>query len=402
VRNVLQTSDAEWRPLAGLKILQLHARYREHGGENALVEEERNLLAAAGAEVLCLDSPNPESPAGAAISLVLSAHNPLTAARVSSLLKRERFDLVHVHNTWFGLSTSVVRAAARHAPVVMTLHNFRLVCPKGTLFRDGRPCEACIDRGLHQALRHRCYRDSAALSAVATASTSYVQRSKALEGVRRFAALSAFSRRKLTQAGIEAARIDLLDNFVPDPGRRPSPPSSSEYVLFVGRLSPEKGVDLLLRAWTEAQLGDLRLLVVGDGPMKQTLEAQAPASVTFCGFKSSWEIKELMHGARALVFPSQCYEGQPLTLLEGLAAGVPIICSDLGGIPEVACDGGGGTAVEADSVAEWASALVDLANEAGTSLDIRSAAARRRYEERFAPAKAVEAHRRFYGNVLDG
>lgn len=367
-----------------MRILQLHNHYREPGGEDAVVQAERALLEGAGHEVVRFERTNPVGVAATASSLLIAPWNPATASEVRRLVRSRQPSVAHVHNTWFSLSPSVVGALHREGvPTVMTVHNYRLACINGQLLRQGKPCQICVGTNPWSGVRYRCFRDSVAGSAVASATIS-LNRTLGTwkEGVDRFLVLTDFMREILERTGLPSDRIDLLPNFVDDPGPRRSMPGQSRTVLFVGRLAPEKGVDLLVDCWERTAPAGLTLEVVGDGPMLNALRGRAVPGVVFRGRLDRAEVRSLMLTSRALAFPSIWYEGQPMVILEALAAGLPIFASDLGGTAETF--GEGGLVVDswsACSFADWSDEVLNRVGSAG----------RRRWESRFTPQRHLDS-----------
>jgi glycosyltransferase involved in cell wall biosynthesis len=311
-----------------MRILQLHTQYRKPGGEDAVVRAERALLEQAGHNVYQHIEDNSGNPARVVAALAGSLWNPLSARRVIDAIDAAQPDVAHVHNTWFALSPSVLSAPRRRQiPVVMTVHNYRLICANGLFLRDGAPCEKCIDQSPWPAVRHRCYHDSRTTSAVAAAGIAVHRKLGTWSRfVDRFIVLSQFARSRLVRAGIPSHRLILGSNFVKDSGLRNTAPSESRTVLFVGRLSPEKGVHVLLDAWRTAGCSELRLYVIGDGPDRARLEQKAPSGVSFLGHRPAAEVIHQLLQARALVIPSVWYEGQPVTALASGFHRVDLCC----------------------------------------------------------------------------
>jgi glycosyltransferase involved in cell wall biosynthesis len=381
-----------------VKILQLHTRYREAGGEDAVVRDEATLLRRAGHHVIEHHVTNPDGAVAAAGALALAPANPFRARAVARVVDAERPDVAHVHNTWYSLSPSVVHALRRRqVPVVVTLHNFRLVCVNALLFRDGRPCEDCLGSHPWHGVRHRCYRDSAVASAF-VASTIAVGRARKTwsAGVDRFIAPSRFLHDKLVATGLPAELITVKPHGVDDPGARAATPARSRTVLFVGRLSHEKGADTLLDAWAARRPSDLELVLVGDGPLRSRLEARQVDAVRYAGWRDTAEVARLMLEARALVFPSVCYENMPRAVVEAMAAGLPVLASDHGGGAELARDGGW-TARAGDADA-WARALAMLDDDA--EIDRAGSRARAAFETRYTNAVSLAGLLEVYASVL--
>lgn len=378
-----------------MKIVQLHNRYRERGGEDRVVLAEAEVLLGAGHEVVVYQVDNPGDWKHAAARMAVAAWNPVEAQRVLGLAGRVRPDVAHVHNTWFSLSPSVVGALARRGiPVVATLHNYRLLCANGQLFRSGRVCEECLGTHLMRGIRHRCYRNGVLPSALVVASLSANRMLRSWErSVTLFVTMNEFARQLFVRAGLAEERIAVKPHFVEDPGERRVRAASSDTVLYVGRLSPEKGLGALLEAWAANRPEGLRLEVIGDGPMHAELEARAVPGVELVGWLDPAEVRARMLAARALVFPSQWYETFGLALVEGMAAGLPALASAIGGVVELV-EGGAGWLVPPSGAAAWAEALPTLADD--KEIEAAGTRARGRYLARFSPAEGLANLERLY------
>jgi glycosyltransferase involved in cell wall biosynthesis len=366
-------------------VLQLHNRYRQAGGEDTVVARERELLTSAGHEVLQCQVENPPGAVRAAATLLLSAWNPSSASSVKQITAEFQPDVAHIHNTWWVLSPSVV-AALGSIPTVVTLHNYRLLCANSQLFRDGHPCEDCVGRGPWRGVQHRCYRRSFPASTLAAAAIGIPRRLDVWRNVDLFLALTDFAKGRFVAGGLPEERLVVKPNFVDDPGPRLNAPSASTTVLFVGRLSTEKGIGVLLEAWSRVRPDHLELLIVGDGPLADDVRALAPPGVRFLGHLGQDQIRELMLGARALIFPSIWYEGQPMVLLEALAAGLPLVVSGIGGIPDTVVDYGAALIVNRKS--DWAESLVRLADDVW--VDGAGRHGRAVFEGRYTPDAALD------------
>jgi glycosyltransferase involved in cell wall biosynthesis len=375
-----------------LRILHVHTRYRQPGGEDGVVAAERGLLADAGHEVIPLDLENPTSPAASMIALARAPWNGTAAERVAVKAQDTKPDVVHVHNTWFALSPAVFpKVSSLGVPTVATFHNYRLVCVNAMLFRDGHPCEDCVGRGPWPGVQHGCYKGSRMASA-AVAATIKLHRSRSTwsDHLSRAAALTDFAKERLEAGGIPSNRISIVPNFVTDPGPRSQPATDSEEVLFVGRLTHEKGIESLIRTWDS--IGSFRLTVIGDGPLIEGIRAIAPSNVVLLGARSSADVVERMLQARALVLPSLVFEVQPLVLIEALAAGLPIVHSDAGALGALV--GGAGSAFMPENTVELAERILQLEN--ASEVERRSKAARLQYESHYAEARALALRLRLY------
>jgi glycosyltransferase involved in cell wall biosynthesis len=384
-----------------VRVLQLHTPYRQPGGEDAVVRAEAEVLRRSGHEVVQHQVQNPPGAAGAIGSLVLSPWNPLQARRVQGLAERIRPDVAHVHNTWYAQSPAVLWALRRSGvPTVMTLHNYRLVCANGQLFRDGAPCEDCVGASPWHGVQHGCYRDSMVLSVPAAGTIALHDRLRTWSRtVDRFVVLSEFAAERLVRGGLPPDRIELKPNFVADPGPRAAPAAASATVLYVGRLSPEKGVELLVEAWREVGEGPLELVVVGDGPLRERLARRPVARLRLVGQLPAAEVRRQMLAARALVLPSVWYEGQPVAVLEALAAGLPVLGSGIGGVPELLAPLGRDWLAAPGEVASWVAALRALADP--ERVEVASARARALYERSFSAATAARALEGVYERAAD-
>ena len=323
-----------------MRILQLHARYRIRAGEDTVVDSEASALERAGHDVHRLLIDNPTGAVPTVRALARSTHNRPVANHVRESIAEIRPDVVHVHNTWFAMSSSAVAAAAATgAPVVMTLHNFRLGCLRTDLFRDGAVCTACVGRAPLAGIRHGCYHDSRLLSAVQATEVMVTRRRGILDrAVTRFVAPSQFMADRLADIGIPIERLVVKAHFTQDLGPRPAPPSASDEILTVGRLAPGKGIDTLLAAWSRVSADTdrpKRLVVIGDGPLAEVLAAQVPDGVDMIGWHDRDEIMRRLRRARALVAPSELYETFGMVLIEAMSAGLPIIVSSVAGARDV-------------------------------------------------------------------
>ena len=363
-----------------MRILQVHNRHRVAGGEDQVVERERALLAARGHQVTQHIVDNPTSAGGSARALVQSPWNMGAARQVVGQARHHRADVVHVHNTWFSLSPSVLHALARASfPVVMTLHNFRTACLNANLLRDGRSCTLCVGRPPWSGIRHRCYRDSAVLS-VAAAATIEMSRIRNVwrEDVDTFLVLDETVVPLLAASGIPEERMVVRRNSAADPGPRATPPSECNEVLYAGRLSEEKGVAVLLEAWRAAPDRGMTLSLCGDGPLLDSVQRARGPGVRVLGRVDPATLRSHMLSARALVFPSICHEAGPLAPIEAAAAGLPVVISSSVGVSRRLEQAHAGWSVAPGDAGALADALNRLADAA--LVDDAGRAARRLYE----------------------
>lgn len=384
-----------------MRILQIHNHYRERGGEDAVVEAEATLLRSGAHEVSQILAANPAGALQAGLTAAISPWNPRAANRVSRAVKASRPDVAHVHNTWYSLSPSVPVALKRcGVPVVMTLHNYRMMCINGQLLREGAICEICVGERSRPGIRHRCYRDSLAASAIAVAAVATARVRGTWDAVDLFFVMNEFAKGRFVSGGLPEEKIRVKPHFVLDPGAREQAPSASRTIVFVGRLAPEKGVGMLLEAWRAAAPAGFELLIVGTGPQRAELEAAAVPGVRFAGWVPPHEVRQLLLSARALVFPSIWYETFGLVIVEAMAGGLPVLASDLGGTPELFGDRKPGWLVPPGDVDSWAEAIQGIAED-DESLDGAGAAARDRYEAAYTPERGLRLLEEGYEAVLN-
>lgn len=384
-----------------MRILQLHTRHREAGGEDSVVDAEAAVLRAAGHEVVRHQAANPDRALPSVGAFAQAVWNQGAARAVARLVTARRPDVAHVHNTWYAMSPSVVVTLSRlGVPVVVTLHNYRLHCANGLLFREGRPCEECLTGGALPALRHRCYRGSWATSAVAAATIGVHRRMQSWTGsVDRFIVLGDFARDRSAAGGLPPAKVVVRENFTEDPGARPRPPSASAEVLLVGRMAPEKGLPLAMAAWDRARVPGMSLAVLGDGALRPAFEQAAPPGVSFVGRLGRDEVVRRMLRARALVFPTLWYEaGMAMVLIEAMAAGLPYVATDQAGAAPQGPDPGAVSRVATGDVEAFSQGIRLLADDArvdGAGRDGRGA-----YEQRHTPARGLATLEAVYASAI--
>lgn len=329
-----------------MKIVVVHNTYLVQGGEDVVFWQERDLLRAAGHEVIEYQKFNSEMEQYSGFQKLTliprivwsqDSHREFT-----DLLKQHQPDIVHVHNTFPLISPSILWASKEQGiPVVHTLHNYRLFCPGANFIRDGKPCEDCTQGSVWQSVPHGCYRDSRAqTAAVALMLSVHRNRKTWTNAVDHYIALTEFARGKFVSNGIPAEKISVKANCVdPDPGKRTG---EGSYALFAGRLSREKGAYTLLQAWRQVPR-HIPLRIIGDGPALADVQAEAKAAnlsnITFIERQPREKVIEAMKGALFVVFPSELYENLPLTIIESFACGVPVIASKLGAMQEIVEDG---------------------------------------------------------------
>jgi len=317
-----------------MKILLVHNRYRIPSGEDTFLPVERSMLEERGHDVALLEANNIEISGAlgqlkAGVGAIYSRHGK---RRVAVELARFHPDVMHVHN-FFPLFSPSIYSAAHEAgvAVVQTLHNYRLVCPNASFFRDGHVCEDCLGVAFPlPGVIHACYRGSRLATApVAAMLATHRAMGTWREGVDAYIARSEFSRQKLVAGGLPADRMFVQPGFV-----YPAPPvgnGEGGYALCVGRLSEEKGISTLLAAWKQLE-AEIPLKIVGDGPLANIVKSATDTTpaIEWLGQVSREHVADLMQRASLLIFPSIWYETFGLVIAEAFAAGLPVVASNLG------------------------------------------------------------------------
>lgn len=386
-----------------MRILVVHNTYRGPGGEDTVARAEADLLRSYGHEVREYWRSNTEVGGflGVARAPLQALWSQGTVREVSSLMQSFGPDVVHIHNTWLVVSPAVYWVAWRYGiPVVQTLHNYRLLCPNGLFMRNGHPCELCKKKALAlPGVAFGCYRRSRIQTLLVAATIAAHRALGTWRGkVDRYIALTEFSRQRFLEGGLPSDKLVVKPNFVfPDPGARTGPGS---FALFVGRLSPEKGVETLLAAWQ--LLPEVPLKIVGDGPMAARIRhlAALMPQVEVLGWHSREDVLRLLKGARLLVVPSLCYEVFPISVVEAYACGVPVAASCLGALTEIMRDGETGLHFTPGDPADLA-AKVEWAWTHPEQMRAMGANARAEYEAKYTAERNYQMLMEIYQAAID-
>ncbi|GAB3008763.1 glycosyltransferase family 4 protein [Amycolatopsis acidiphila] len=376
-----------------MKVLVVHNRYRSEqpSGENNVVDQEVGLLRSAGHDVRLFERRSDDI---ASMSFVGKATVPLRVPWNSAVrtylveqLRADRPDVVHIHNTFPLLSPSVVAACSdARVPAVATLHNYGMVCPPGTLYRDGHVCTSCVGGQPVPAVRHGCYRGSRVATLPMALSTA-VNRRRWWSGISRFFCISGAQRELLVSAGMPGESLVVKHNFVDDPALRRELPG--EHVLYLGRMTEEKGVRLLMDAWSVADVG-MPLVLAGTGPLSDEVASWAAgrADVQYLGLRTKAECQALLARASAVVAPSVWLEAFGLVVVEAMAAGVPAVAPAHGAFPELVDDEVTGLLHPPGDAPALAAALRRVVAPA-RNRELGDAA-RLRYEKEFTPSVGLD------------
>lgn len=321
------------------KVLIVHNYYQIPGGEDTVVENEKRLLEEHGHEVVLYTRHNSELKTMSKVHKLLlpfsTIFNVRTYREVRKLIAKEKIDILHVHNTLNLISPSVYYAGfSKKIPVVQTVHNFRLLCPGATFFRNGRVCEECLTKGIFCAVKHKCYRDSRVQTLACVIST-LVHRVLGTYRRLNYICLTEFNKSKLLcLKQIKEANVFVKPNFVQTLKAIVPYKERKNQFIYVGRLEEIKGIDVLLEAWKILGKDAPELLMCGKGPLedwaKKFVKENHLEQVKLLGFVSNEHVKEMIGQSKALVLPTQVYEGFPMTIAEAYASGTLVIGSDLG------------------------------------------------------------------------
>jgi glycosyltransferase involved in cell wall biosynthesis len=378
-----------------MRILVAHNFYQQHGGEDTVFFAETELLRNHGHEVFEYRESNDRvrymSSFTAAVNTVWSRYSK---KNMSELVQRLQPDVVHFHNTFLLISPSAYYACKQNnVPVVQSLHNPRLLCPAGKLYRDGSVCEECVGKTPPwPGVVHGCYRNSRAQTAIVSAMLTLHRALGTWDRlIDKFIVFTEFYRQKFIQGGLSSEKIAYKPHFVdPDPGCRKG--NKGDYALYIGRLDREKGVPTLLKAWMRTP--DVPLKIRGDG----NLLGEVNDFISRNGFKSvkivkrlgKEDLNDLIKHARFLVWPSEgYYETFGLVAIEAFACGVPVIASSAGVLAENVTDGKTGLHFNQGDP-EDLSAKVDWAWNNPDRMAEMGIAARKEFEERYTAEKNYE------------
>jgi glycosyltransferase involved in cell wall biosynthesis len=382
-----------------MKILIGHNYYQNPGGEDGVFRSEIAMLKNFGHEVVTYERHNDEIKPG--ISSRISHAASLRFSKNSydqmrSLIRSFKPDVAHFHNTFFVMTPSVLYACKDEGvPVLVSLHNFRLMCINGLFFRDNKPCEDCLHGSSISGIVHKCYQHSFVLSALATDMMSYHWRRKTwMDIVDHFVVATEFTKKKHIEAGIPSAKITVLPNFVENPF---GVQAKGRYALYAGRLRQEKGIDILIKAWRHIK--DFPLYIAGQGPMQKEIEAYIKdhglTHVKMLGFLENDDYLKVVSQARFLIVPSICYENFPRVVTEAFACGVPVLANRLGTMEEVVEDGSTGLLFDNSDPQDLAAKAMAMISDDNKYAQLCSNS-RRVYDLKYTAARHYEGLMKIY------
>lgn len=343
-----------------MRILLIHDFYQRYGGEDVVALAEKELLQQHGEQVTSYTRHNDEIKSYNFQDKIKffpeTIYSLRTEREIRALVKASRPDIAYIHSVFPLISPSVYHALHRLGiPTVQVVHDFRLWCPNGWFYIRGNICELCKHGNYVNAVRYRCYRDSYTLSALYSASIGLNRLAGMITKISAFICLTEFARLKLLEAGVPEDKLFIKPNLIDGASVSPGV-GVGNYVVYVGRLSSEKGLWTLVRAFET--LKDPLLKIVGTGPLEAALKSyvrdRGITNIELVGFKSGEEKCELLRNSLFAVVPSEWYEMFPLSLLEAYAASKPVVASDIGGLPYIVRNGKSGMLFQPGSVADLA------------------------------------------------
>lgn len=317
-----------------MKILIVHNDYGKYSGEEAVVDKMAAMFTSHGHQVAFYrrsSAGTRDSFSGKIKGFLSGIYSPSGVKGMREALEREKPDIVNVHNLYPFISPAALFECKKaKVPVVMTVHNFRLICPTGLFMRNGRPCETCLQKGNEwSCIRYNC--EHSRLKSIGYTLRNVYSRwiGAYKKNVSAFACITEFQREKLIKAGYEQEKIHVIPNSSDCPSSYT--PTTGNYVAYIGRLSYEKGYDLLISVAKKHPEIKFRFA----GALRGNDEIDIPNNVKLMGYLDKPALGKFIKDARFIVMPSRCYEGFPITILDGAAFGKPTIGPDHGGFTEI-------------------------------------------------------------------
>ena len=382
-----------------MKVLIVHNFYKVRAGEFSVLKNEIKLLKDNGNEVITFykDNKNIKSFYSKVIYFLRIVYSKNIFKEFDYYLKQNKPDVIHVHN-FFPIMTPAIFFAAKknNIPIVHTLHNYRLICPTATLMHNNRIYEKSIINSPFSTIIDKVYRNSYLGTFALARMISYHKKYNTWDTqVDKFIALTNFSKSKFIEANFLSDKIEIKSNFVFDMYDPDS--DKKEYALFVGRISEEKGIRYLIKAWEKI---DYKLIIAGTGPLENFVKSQLNEKIIFLGKQSKEGIRSLMNAASFLVMPSIWYEGFPMVILEAYSAGLPVLGSRIGSIEEVVLDNITGLHFEPNQSRDIVKKVNTIIKDRELLKKI-SKNARKEYLEKYTPSKNYDILKNIYNSVIE-
>ena len=386
------------------KILLVHNYYssKTPSGENRVFDLETSLLKSRGHQLESLlfhsDEIHQKGVLGEVHAALQAPYNPFMSGLVRDKFIQNQPSLVHVHNTFPLISPAIFHAVGKRCPKVLTLHNYRLFCPKAIPIRDDKTCLECLtSHSVLPSLLHGCYRDSR-IATIPLAATVSLHRFIGTwrHQVDAFIALSEFQKEWMIRGGLPSEKLHVKPNFCPDTPETVPWNKRPLDCLFVGRLSSEKGLKTLIEAWRSWGDKAPNLRIVGDGILREELERSSKGlPIQFLGNLSEDLVQREMAHSKLLIVPSECIETFGLVVIEAMAQGTPVMVSDEGPLPDLVCQGKAGLVFKARDALDL-SRLIRKVWDQHSKLERLGLAGRMEYEQKYTEDKNYQALMEIY------
>ncbi len=383
-----------------MKILIIHTKYKERGGEDVVVESEIQLLTKSGNTVKALYFDNSQHNLQ---NLLLLPFNIISYNRVIKEIKIFRPDVIHIHNLHFAASFSVIRAINRmKIPMVMTLHNYRLLCPSGALFHNNEVYLKSIGTVFPwQAVKDKVYRNSMPLTFWLAFTTWLHKKSGTFKHIKKYIILNEKSGSLILSSDLKVKKEQLVlkPNFI-NQNAVETTSLRGNHFLYIGRLSPEKGIPVLMKAFAG---NGLALTIIGDGPLRDDVikQQQQNPLIKWLGYQNKDVIDAELHKCNALIVPSVCYEGMPLTIVEGFAAGTPVITSRMGAMETIVNDNYNGLLFNPNDADNLNRQLHKWQTFSGKKKNEFSRHALQTYNDKYTPQKNLSQLLSIYASAIN-
>ncbi len=351
-----------------MRVLIVHNGYQQFGGEDSVVKAEQQLLENHGDEVRLFTRHNDEIKNFGLLDKVAFVPRTLysgqTARKLTQTVREFKPDIAFAHNVYPLLSPSAFyRLHSLGVPTVQVMHNFRPFCPNGLYYTQGKICEKCRDGNYLNAIRYRCYKDSLFFSGLYGLTLGLNRLAGMMNKISGFICLTEFFKIKLGEAGVPAEKLFVRPNFLYAPPLPDEPTTAVGYVLYLGRLSAEKGCWTMVKAFE--QVPQVSLKIIGTGPLEEEIRAYIRdrniPNIEMLGFKAGEEKWNLLRNALCTIVPSEWYENFPVVVLEAYSAAKPVLASRIGGLPFIVEDGRSGLLFEPGSVPDLVRVIQQMA-----------------------------------------
>ena len=384
-------------------ILLVHNYYQIKGGEDTVVSNEKKLLEEHGHKVFLYSRNNKEINEFNKLRKIMLPFTTIfsykTFKDLNKIIKKNKIDIVHVHNTLTLVSPAVYYSALIcNIPLVQTIHNFRMVCPSATFYRNGNICEECVTKNLFCAIKYSCYRNNR-IQTLACVINTKIHRYLGIYKKINYICLTEFNKEKLLEINnkkakiIDDAKIYVKPNFTIDSSEKNYNMKRKPQFVFAGRLDKAKGIDLLFDAWKN--IDNLELIVCGTGPEEQWCKdyiiKNKIKSIKMIGLVDNKEVKKIISESKGLILPTQWYEGFPMSILESFSCGTPVIGSNIGNVGNLIIDGING--YKFDTIEELIE-KINLLNEKDLSTSVR-----KHYKDKYSKKENYKCLMQIYNSV---